>query len=87
MSQKAEHDAVRAAFGANQWLVDELYEQYLTDKDAVDPAWWDFFEDYRPRGDQPAPDGQRPAASDGADGAATRREAPEASSGRNGAAP
>ncbi|MBX9245456.1 hypothetical protein ICW40_11635, partial [Actinotalea ferrariae] len=51
MSQKAESDAVRAAFGANQWLVDELYEQYLTDKSAVDPAWWDFFEDYRPRGE------------------------------------
>ncbi|MGO1288249.1 MAG: 2-oxoglutarate dehydrogenase E1 subunit family protein, partial [Cellulosimicrobium funkei] len=35
-------------FGANEWLVDELYEQYLQDKNAVDPAWWDFFEDYRP---------------------------------------
>ena len=50
MSQKSEHNAVRAAFGANQWLVDELYEQYLTDRTTVDPAWWDFFEDYRPRG-------------------------------------
>jgi 2-oxoglutarate dehydrogenase E1 component len=36
------------AFGANEWLVDEIYEQYLHDKDAVDPAWWDFFADYRP---------------------------------------
>ncbi|WP_370634459.1 multifunctional oxoglutarate decarboxylase/oxoglutarate dehydrogenase thiamine pyrophosphate-binding subunit/dihydrolipoyllysine-residue succinyltransferase subunit [Actinotalea sp. Marseille-Q4924] len=25
-----------------------MYEQYLEDKDAVDPAWWEFFEDYRP---------------------------------------
>jgi len=50
VSQKSEHNAVRAAFGANQWLVDELYEQYLTDRTTVDPAWWDFFEDYRPRG-------------------------------------
>ncbi|MGO1317385.1 MAG: 2-oxoglutarate dehydrogenase E1 subunit family protein, partial [Cellulomonadaceae bacterium] len=40
--------AAAAAFGANEWLVDELYEQYLKDKNAVDPAWWDFFADYRP---------------------------------------
>lgn len=38
------------SFGANEWLVDELYEQYLKDKNAVDPAWWDFFEDYTPGG-------------------------------------
>jgi 2-oxoglutarate dehydrogenase E1 component len=35
-------------FGANDWLVDELYQQYLEDKQAVDPAWWDFFADYSP---------------------------------------
>jgi 2-oxoglutarate dehydrogenase E1 component len=28
--------------------VDELYEQFLTDKNSVDPAWWDFFHDYQP---------------------------------------
>ncbi|PFG32591.1 2-oxoglutarate dehydrogenase E1 component [Sanguibacter antarcticus] len=42
--------AVRAVFGANEWLVDELYEQYLQDKNAVDPAWWEFFEGYEPDG-------------------------------------
>ncbi|MCH8613610.1 multifunctional oxoglutarate decarboxylase/oxoglutarate dehydrogenase thiamine pyrophosphate-binding subunit/dihydrolipoyllysine-residue succinyltransferase subunit [Arsenicicoccus dermatophilus] len=36
------------AFGANQWLVDELYEQYRKDKSSVDRAWWSFFEDYSP---------------------------------------
>jgi 2-oxoglutarate decarboxylase len=35
-------------FGPNQWLVDELYQQYLSDPDSVDPAWHGFFEDYRP---------------------------------------
>jgi multifunctional 2-oxoglutarate metabolism enzyme len=35
-------------FGPNEWLVDELYQQYLADRDSVDPAWWDFFADYRP---------------------------------------
>jgi len=35
-------------FGPNEWLVDELYHQYLTDKSSVDPAWWEFFADYQP---------------------------------------
>ncbi|MEV7961829.1 multifunctional oxoglutarate decarboxylase/oxoglutarate dehydrogenase thiamine pyrophosphate-binding subunit/dihydrolipoyllysine-residue succinyltransferase subunit [Oerskovia paurometabola] len=51
MSPKAESESISAAssvFGANEWLVDELYEQYLKDKNAVDPAWWEFFADYRP---------------------------------------
>jgi len=37
-----------AVFGANEWLVDELYDQYLADKNSVDPAWWEFFENYSP---------------------------------------
>ncbi|MCL2850179.1 MAG: multifunctional oxoglutarate decarboxylase/oxoglutarate dehydrogenase thiamine pyrophosphate-binding subunit/dihydrolipoyllysine-residue succinyltransferase subunit, partial [Micrococcales bacterium] len=44
----ANPDPQPADFGANEWLVDELYEQYLADKASVDPAWWDFFENYRP---------------------------------------
>ena len=35
-------------FGPNEWLVDEIYQQYLADKNSVDPAWWDFFADYTP---------------------------------------
>ncbi|MGI9197315.1 MAG: multifunctional oxoglutarate decarboxylase/oxoglutarate dehydrogenase thiamine pyrophosphate-binding subunit/dihydrolipoyllysine-residue succinyltransferase subunit [Candidatus Nanopelagicales bacterium] len=35
-------------FGPNEWLVDEIYQQYLADKSSVDPAWWDFFADYTP---------------------------------------
>ncbi|WP_370893961.1 multifunctional oxoglutarate decarboxylase/oxoglutarate dehydrogenase thiamine pyrophosphate-binding subunit/dihydrolipoyllysine-residue succinyltransferase subunit [Janibacter sp. GXQ6167] len=37
-------------FGPNEWLVDELYEQYQEDKNNVDPAWWEFFESYSPEG-------------------------------------
>ncbi len=37
-----------AEFGPNQWLVDELFQQYLTDPSSVDPAWHGFFEDYKP---------------------------------------
>ncbi|HTY71388.1 MAG TPA: 2-oxo acid dehydrogenase subunit E2, partial [Actinomycetes bacterium] len=37
-----------AEFGPNQWLVDEIYQQYLSDPNSVDPAWWEFFADYKP---------------------------------------
>jgi 2-oxoglutarate decarboxylase len=47
VSHKSESDSLRAEFGANEWLVDDLYEQYLKDKSAVDPAWWEFFQDYK----------------------------------------
>jgi 2-oxoglutarate dehydrogenase E1 component len=30
--------------------VDELYQQYLEDKNSVDEAWWEFFADYTPEG-------------------------------------
>ena len=35
-----------AAFGANEWLVDEMYERYKQDPNSVDKAWWDFFRNY-----------------------------------------
>ncbi len=54
MAQKADPASLRAEFGANEWLVDELYEQYQHDPSSVDPAWWEFFEGYRPLG----PEGQ-----------------------------
>lgn len=48
VTQNAQSDSSRADFGANEWLVDELFEQYQKDRNAVDPAWWDFFEGYKP---------------------------------------
>ncbi|HEX2026586.1 MAG TPA: multifunctional oxoglutarate decarboxylase/oxoglutarate dehydrogenase thiamine pyrophosphate-binding subunit/dihydrolipoyllysine-residue succinyltransferase subunit [Nitriliruptorales bacterium] len=41
-------------FGVNAWLVDELYEQYREDPDALSESWQEFFEDYRPE-DRPQP--------------------------------
>ncbi|MDO8383280.1 MAG: multifunctional oxoglutarate decarboxylase/oxoglutarate dehydrogenase thiamine pyrophosphate-binding subunit/dihydrolipoyllysine-residue succinyltransferase subunit, partial [Microbacterium sp.] len=35
-------------FGANEWLVDELYEQFKVDKNSVDKAWWPTLEAYHP---------------------------------------
>ncbi|HZE66128.1 MAG TPA: hypothetical protein VE081_05820, partial [Sporichthyaceae bacterium] len=37
-----------AGFGPNEWLVDEIYQQYLADPNSVDRAWWEFFADYQP---------------------------------------
>ncbi|MGN8129388.1 multifunctional oxoglutarate decarboxylase/oxoglutarate dehydrogenase thiamine pyrophosphate-binding subunit/dihydrolipoyllysine-residue succinyltransferase subunit [Paenarthrobacter sp. 22069] len=33
-------------FGGNEWLVDELYEQYQQDRNAVDAKWWPLFESF-----------------------------------------
>src|SRR5260370_10815865 len=43
-----EPSASPADFGANEWLVDELYQKYLADPGSVDRAWWSFFADYQP---------------------------------------
>ena len=41
-------------------MVDEIYHQYLADRNSVDPAWWDFFADYKPSERMPAPDSSTP---------------------------
>ena len=38
------HDPT-AEFGANEWLVDEMYEQYRRDPNSVDNAWREYFEE------------------------------------------
>ncbi|WP_458041129.1 MULTISPECIES: multifunctional oxoglutarate decarboxylase/oxoglutarate dehydrogenase thiamine pyrophosphate-binding subunit/dihydrolipoyllysine-residue succinyltransferase subunit [Bacteria] len=43
-------------FGANEWLVDELYEQFKVDKNSVDKAWWPTLEAYHPVDVDDAPD-------------------------------
>ncbi|MBT2389594.1 hypothetical protein J7E87_09140, partial [Streptomyces sp. ISL-1] len=51
-----------AAFGPNEWLVDEIYQQYLQDPNSVDRAWWDFFADYKPGGAVAAAAGAKPVS-------------------------
>ncbi|GAB1337795.1 multifunctional oxoglutarate decarboxylase/oxoglutarate dehydrogenase thiamine pyrophosphate-binding subunit/dihydrolipoyllysine-residue succinyltransferase subunit [Streptomyces sp. E-15] len=63
-----------AAFGANEWLVDEIYQQYLQDPNSVDRAWWDFFADYKPG----APATPAPAGTAAAGAAGTTSTAPQA---------
>ncbi|MFW3171098.1 multifunctional oxoglutarate decarboxylase/oxoglutarate dehydrogenase thiamine pyrophosphate-binding subunit/dihydrolipoyllysine-residue succinyltransferase subunit [Geodermatophilus sp. CPCC 206100] len=62
-----------AGFGTNEWLVEEMYQQFLADPASVDQAWHEFFADYRPgspvsasddrQGATAAPDGAEPATS------------------------
>ena len=37
-----------ADFGPNEWIVDDMYQRYLTDPASVDAAWHEFFADYKP---------------------------------------
>ncbi|GAA3198322.1 multifunctional oxoglutarate decarboxylase/oxoglutarate dehydrogenase thiamine pyrophosphate-binding subunit/dihydrolipoyllysine-residue succinyltransferase subunit [Actinocorallia longicatena] len=64
MSSESHTPADLSDFGANEWLVDELYQKYLEDPETVDKAWWSFFADYKP-GSKPAQplNGAAPAAS------------------------
>ncbi len=68
-----------AEFGPNEWLVDELHQQYLEDKNSVDPAWWEFFADYQPS-DTPL----GPSRTE--DGARANRAAASTNGGANGSA-
>ena len=38
------------SFGANEWLVDEMYEQYLRDPNSISAEWKEFFAGYKPAG-------------------------------------
>ncbi|WP_199551236.1 multifunctional oxoglutarate decarboxylase/oxoglutarate dehydrogenase thiamine pyrophosphate-binding subunit/dihydrolipoyllysine-residue succinyltransferase subunit [Streptomyces sp. N35] len=70
-----------AAFGPNEWLVDEIYQQYLQDPNSVDRAWWDFFADYKPGGNAAAPLKTESSASATAAGAVSTAPAPSAPAG------
>ena len=35
-------------FGPNEWLVEEMYDQFLADPSSVDAAWHEFFADFSP---------------------------------------
>ncbi len=45
-------DSSMSGFGANEWLVDEMYERYQNDPNSVDKAWWDFFDKDQHHGDE-----------------------------------
>ena len=77
--------AGHADFGANEWLVEELYQRYLADPGSVDRAWWSFFADYHPT----LPNGaapQSPQPQTRPAGTGTRTGARAGSSGSSGSA-
>src|SRR5215470_14152449 len=69
-------------FGANEWLVDEMYQRYLADPSSVAMEWWNFFADYQPPAGSSAqtapaaPQQGRPAAGPAAPAAAPVSPAP-----------
>ncbi|WP_084470315.1 multifunctional oxoglutarate decarboxylase/oxoglutarate dehydrogenase thiamine pyrophosphate-binding subunit/dihydrolipoyllysine-residue succinyltransferase subunit [Amycolatopsis benzoatilytica] len=59
-------------FGPNEWLVEEMYDQFLADPQSVDAAWHDFFADYKPT----ASGNGTPAAANGGSAAPAAKPAP-----------
>jgi 2-oxoglutarate decarboxylase len=49
-------DGASSEFGANEWLVDEMYEKYIVDKESVEQTWWPILESYKPTVEQGAND-------------------------------
>ncbi|RWZ46408.1 multifunctional oxoglutarate decarboxylase/oxoglutarate dehydrogenase thiamine pyrophosphate-binding subunit/dihydrolipoyllysine-residue succinyltransferase subunit [Labedella phragmitis] len=73
-----------AEFGANEWLVDELYEQYRVDKNSVDSSWWPTLEAYHQHktgasgASTPAPTASAPSAETVPSSAPAPQSAPRA---------
>ena len=53
-------------YGANSWLVEEMYEKYKQNPDSVDKAWWPILENYQSThsATPPTPEAPAPAVSD-----------------------
>lgn len=49
-------------FGANEWLVAEMYDQYTKDKNSVDQAWWPILESYHAKQSSTAATPDAPAS-------------------------
>ena len=77
MAQLPAQSDPTASFGPNQWLVDELYEQYLQDKNSVDEAWWPFFDGYSSHTGGGARPAQQTPAAQPAQQAAPQQAAPK----------
>ena len=43
----SDHPSSDALFGANSWLVDEMYERFEADPNSVEEHWREFFADFR----------------------------------------
>ena len=81
-----------ADFGSNQWLVEEMYEQYKSDKNSVDRTWWPVFEKFEAAGggtngseapaSKPAPAAQQAPSAKQAPAPAAQKGSPQKEIGR-----
>jgi multifunctional 2-oxoglutarate metabolism enzyme len=71
-------------FGANEWLVEEMFEQFQRDPASVDPSWASYFDSHPANGAGPATTNGTGGAPDAA---AATPAAPTASTGTTDAAP
>ena len=74
----ASDEKTSGEFGANEWLVDELYERYLVDKNSVDESWWPVLESYHQTANAVLTPDATPATADAAAPAAAPVPAPAA---------
>ena len=47
MAPVAAPDGQGSGFGANSWLVEEMFEQFVADPASVSESWQEFFADYQ----------------------------------------
>ncbi|HWJ53841.1 MAG TPA: multifunctional oxoglutarate decarboxylase/oxoglutarate dehydrogenase thiamine pyrophosphate-binding subunit/dihydrolipoyllysine-residue succinyltransferase subunit, partial [Propionibacteriaceae bacterium] len=65
MPDQSASNALEDDFGANDWLLDEMYEQYRTDPGSVDPSWAAYFESHGAPGEGNGQGAQSAPASTG----------------------
>ncbi|HVK36043.1 MAG TPA: hypothetical protein VM428_10325, partial [Microlunatus sp.] len=70
-------DALAEEFGANDWLLEEMYEQYVSDPGSVDPTWAEYFKTHQLGGATNRSTGNGPTAN-GSTGPAAKPAAPAA---------
>ncbi|WP_298251516.1 multifunctional oxoglutarate decarboxylase/oxoglutarate dehydrogenase thiamine pyrophosphate-binding subunit/dihydrolipoyllysine-residue succinyltransferase subunit [uncultured Arthrobacter sp.] len=63
-------------FGGNEWLVDELYEQFRKDRHSVDKKWWELFDSFDAESEAGSGSGS------GKDDQQQARKGPDASAGQ-----
>ena len=69
-------DTSAAAFGANSWLVEEMYERFCADPSSVGEHWREFFDGYQSIA--PAPSAVTPSAPSAPAAAHSSQEAAQA---------
>jgi 2-oxoglutarate dehydrogenase E1 component len=76
-SQPPSSDNPLADFGANEWLVEQMYEQFLEDESSVDEQWRTFFRSYQGNGAGPVSSREADRPVDGPEGEQRAAERPD----------